>query len=109
MGHKKMWKILEEMGLPDHFACLLRNLYVAQKQHLEPDMKSWAGSNLGKKYIKAVFSYATYLTCMQSTLCEMHGWMNHKLESNAGRNINNLRCADNTTLMAENKEELKNS
>ena len=45
---------------------------------------------LGKKYIKAVYSYTTYFTCMQSTLCEMHGWMNHKLESNAGRNINKL-------------------
>ena len=45
---------------------------------------------------------------MQSTSCEMPGWMKHKLESRfAGRNINNLRYADDTTLMAESEEELK--
>ena len=44
---------------------------------------------------------------MQSTSCEMPGWMKHKLESIARRNINNLRYADDTTLMAESEEELK--
>ena len=63
---------------------------------------------LGKEYIKAVYCYPAYLTYMQSTSCEMPGWMNHKLESKiARRNINNLRYADDTTLMAESEEELK--
>ena len=52
-----------------------------KKQHLEPDMEQWAGSKLGKEYVKAVYSHLAYLTCMQSTSCEMPGWMKHKLES----------------------------
>ena len=44
-------------------------------------MKQWTGSNLGKEYIKAVYFHPAYLTYMQSTSCEMSGWMKHKLES----------------------------
>ena len=65
------------------------------------------GSKLGKKYKKAVYCHPVYLTYMQNTSCKMPGWMSYKLESRAGRNINNLRYADDTTLMAESKEELK--
>ena len=65
------------------------------------------GSNLGKEYIKAVYCHPAYLTYMQSTLCKMPGWMKHTRIKIAGRKINNLRYADNTTLMAESKEELK--
>ena len=52
-----------------------------KKLQLEPDMEQRTGSKLGKEYIKAVFCYPAYLTYMQRTLCEMLGWMNHKLES----------------------------
>ena len=52
-----------------------------KKQRLELDMKQRAGSNLGKEYIKAVYCHPAYLTYVQSTLCEMLGWMKHKLES----------------------------
>ena len=52
-----------------------------KKQQLEPDMEQQTGSILGKKYFKAVYCHPTYLTYMQSTLCEMAGWMKHKLES----------------------------
>ena len=48
------WKILEEMGIPDHLTCLLRNLYTVKKQQLEPDMEQ-TGSKLGKKCVKAVY------------------------------------------------------
>ena len=59
-------------------------------------------------YIKAVFCYPAYLTYMQSTSCEMPGWMRHNVESRfAWRNINNLRYADDTTIMEESEEELK--
>ena len=76
-----LWKILKEMGIPDHLTCLLRNLYAGQEQQFEPDMEQWTGSKLGKEYIKAVYYHLAYLTSMQSTSCEMSGWMNHKLES----------------------------
>ena len=92
------WKILKEMGIPDHLACLRRNLYVGQeatvrtehgtidwfqigKQQLELDMEQQTGSKLGKEYIKAVYCHPAYLTYMQNTSCEMLGWMKHKLES----------------------------
>ena len=52
-----------------------------KKQQLEPDMEHQTGSKLGKEYIKAVYCHPAYLTSMQSTSCEMLGWMNHKLES----------------------------
>ena len=52
-----------------------------KKQQLEPDMKQWAGSNLGKEYIKAVYCHFVYLTYMESTSWKMPGWMKHKLES----------------------------
>ena len=52
-----------------------------KKQQLEPDMKQRTGSKLGKEYVNAVYCYPVYVTYMQSTLCEMPGWMKHKLES----------------------------
>ena len=67
-------------------------------------MGQWTGSKLGKEYVKAVYCHPAYLTYMHSTSCEMPGWMKHKI---ARRNINNLRYADDTTLMAESEEELK--
>ena len=71
-------------------------------------MEQWTGSKLGKEYVKAVYCHLAYLTYMQSTSCEMPGWMKHKLEIRiARRNINNLRCTDDTTLVAESEEELK--
>ena len=69
------------MEIPDHITCLLRNLYVSQKQLLELDMEQQTGSKLGKEYVKVVYCHAAYLTYMQSTSCEMLGWMKHKLES----------------------------
>ena len=78
-----------------------------KKQQLELYTEQRNGSKLWKEYIKAVYCYPAYLPYMQSTSWEMPGWMKHKLESDAGRNINNLRYADDTTLMAESEEELK--
>ena len=59
---------------------------------------------LEKEYVKAVYCQPAYLTYMQSTSCEMLGWMKHKLESRFPGNINNLRYTDDTTLMAESEE-----
>ena len=70
-------------------------------------MEQWTGSKLGKEYIKAVYCHAAYLNSVQSTSCEMLGWRKHKLESRLPGEINNLRYADDTTLMAEREEDLK--
>ena len=51
-----------------------------KKQQLELDMDEWTGSRLGREYVKAVYCHPAYLTSMQSTSCEMLGWMKHKLE-----------------------------
>ena len=52
-----------------------------KKQQLEPDMEQQTGSKLGKEYVEAVYCHPAYLTYMQSTSCEIPGWMKHKLES----------------------------
>ena len=80
VDHNKLWKILKEMGIPDHLTFFLRNLY-AELKATEPDTKQQTGSKLGKEYIKAVYYHPAYLTSMQSTSCDMPGWMKHKLES----------------------------
>ena len=80
VDHNKMWKILKEMGIPD-LACLLRNLYAGQEATVKPDMGQHTGSKLGKEYVKALYCHPACLTYMQSTSCEMLGWVKHKLES----------------------------
>ena len=78
-----------------------------KKQWLEPDMEQWIGSKLGKEYIKAIYCHPAYLAYMQSTSWEMPGWMNHRLELRLPeKNNNNLRYADDTTLMEQSEEEL---
>ena len=78
------------------------------KQQLELDREQKTGSKSGKEYVKAVYCHPAYLIYMQSTSCKMPSWMKHKLESMiVRRNINNLRYADDTTLMAESREKLK--
>ena len=80
-----------------------------KKQQLGLDKEQQIGSKLGKEYVKAVYCYPAYLNYMQSTSCEMLGWKEYKLESRLpGEILNNLRYADDTTLMAESKEEPKN-
>ena len=67
VDHNKLWKILKEMGIPDHLTCLLRNLYAGQKVTVRLDMKQQTGSKLGKVYVKAVYCHPAYLTYMKST------------------------------------------
>ena len=78
-----------------------------RKQQLELDMEQQIGSKSGKEYVKAVYCHPACLTSMQSTSWETLGWRKHKLESRLPGEINNLRYADDITLMAESKEELK--
>ena len=80
VDHNKLWKILKEMGIPDHLTCLLRNLY-ADQEATEPNMEQQTGSKSRKEYFKALYCHSDYLTFMQRTSCNMLGWMKHKLES----------------------------
>ena len=75
--HNKLWKILKEMGIPDHLTCLLRNLYEGQEATVRTGHE--IGSKLGKEY-KSVCFHPVYLTYRQSISCEMPGWMDYKLE-----------------------------
>ena len=93
------------MGIPDHLICLLRNLYASQEAQLELDMEQQTSSKSAKEYIKAAYCHPAYLTYMQSTSCEMLGWMKHKLESRfLGININKLRYTNYTPLIAESED-----
>ena len=86
-----------------------------KKQQLELDMEQQTGSKSGKEYVKAVYCHPAYLTSMQSTSCEMPGWIKHKLESRLPGEISITSDTQMTPLwqkmaeelMAENEEELK--
>ena len=94
------------MGIPYQFTCLLRNLCTGQEATIRTEHGTSDGSKLGKEYVKAVYCHPAYLYAeyiMQNAgLDEAQGWI-----KTAGRNINNLKYKDDTTLMAESEEELK--
>ena len=66
VNHKKLWKIFQEMGIPDHLTFLFRNLYSGKEQPWDPDMEQQTSSKLGKEYVKAVCCHTAYLASMQS-------------------------------------------
>ena len=78
-----------------------------KKQQLEPNMEQQTGSKLGKEYVKAVYCHPAYLTYAEYIMWNAKLDEAHVGIKVAGKNINNLRYADDTTLMAEIKEELK--
>ena len=67
VDHNKLWKILKEMGIPDHLTYLMINLYAGQEATVELDMEQQTGSKQEKEYVKAVYCHPAYLTSMQST------------------------------------------
>ena len=71
VDHNKLWKILQEMEIPDHLTCLLRNLYAGQEATVRTGHEQQTDSKLGKEYLKAVYSHLAYLTYMQSTSYEV--------------------------------------
>ena len=107
MDHNKLWKILKEMGIPDHLTCLLRNLYADQEAtartgHGTDWFQIRKGAHQGCILSLYLFNlYAEYIM-RNAGLDEAQARI--KID---GRNINNLSYADDTTLMAERKEELK--
>ena len=108
MDHSKLWKVLKEMGIPDHLTCLLRNLCAGQEATVRTGHRTTDWFQIGKGVCQGcmlspcLFNlYAKYIM-QNARLDEAQGGI--KI---ARRNINNLRYADDTTLMTESKEELK--
>ena len=109
VNHHKLWTIFKEMGIPDHLTCLLRNLYAGQEATVRTEHGTTDWFQIGKGVRQGcilspcLFNlYAKYIM-RNAGLEEAQAGI--KI---AGRNINNLSYADDTTLMAESKEELKN-
>ena len=107
VDHNKLWETLQEMGIPDTLPASCQTCMQVKKQQLESDMEQQTGSKLGKEYVKTVYCHPAYLTYAEYIM-----WNARLDEAQAGikiarRNINNLRYADDTTLMAESEEELK--
>jgi len=108
VDHNKLWKILKEMGIPDHLTCLLRNLYAGQEATVRTGHGKTDWFQIGKGVHQGCIlspclfnSYAEYIM-RNAGLDEAQAGI--KI---AGRNINNLRYADDTTLIAESEEEPK--
>ena len=109
VDHNKLWKTLKEMGIPDHLTCLLRNPYAGQGATVRTGHGTTDWFQIGKGVCQGCI-----LSPCLFNFCAEYIMRNAGLEEtqtgikNAGRNINNLRYADDTTLMAESEEELKN-
>ena len=105
MDHNKLWKILQEMGIPDHLTCLLRNLYTCQ----EATVTTGHGMTDWFQIRKGVCQVCISSSCLFNFYAE-YIMKNVGLDDAeagikiAGRNINNLRYVDDTTLMAGSKE-----
>ena len=80
VDHNKVWKILQEMGIPGHLTCLLRNLYAGQEATVRTGHGTMDWFQIGKG-VKVVYCHHVYLTYMQTTSCEIPGLMKRKLES----------------------------
>ena len=108
MDHNKLWKILKEMGIPDHLTCLLKNLYVGQ----EAIVRTGHGTTDWFQIGKGVRQGCILSPCLFNFYAEYIMRNAGLEEAQAGikiarRNINNLKCADDTTLVAESEEDLK--
>ena len=108
MDHNKLWKILKEMGIPEHLTCLLRNLYAGQ----EATVRTGHGTTDWFQIAKGVCQGCILSSCLFNFYAE-YIMRNAGLEETlagikiSGRNISNLRYADDTTLIAESEEEPK--
>ena len=110
VDHNKLWKILKEMQIPDHLICLLKNLYAGQKATVRTGhgTTDWfqRGKGVRQSYVLSPCLFNFYAEYIMRNAGLEEAQAGIKI---AGRNINNLRYADNTTLMAESEEELKAS
>ena len=79
--HSKLWKVLKEMGIPDHFTCFLRNLYAGQEATVRTRNRKTDLFQIGEGVRQSCALTPCLLTYMTSSLCKMPGWMKYKLES----------------------------
>ena len=80
VGHNKLWKILQEMGIPDHLTCFLRNLYAGQEATGRTGHGTMDWFHIGKGVHQSRYCHPAYLTSMQSISCKTPDWMKHNLE-----------------------------
>ena len=108
VDHNKLWKILKEMGIPDHLTCLLRNLYAGQEATVRTGHGTTDWFQIGKGVRQGCISSLCLFNLHAEYIMRNAGLEEAQAGIKiAGRNINNLRYADDTTLMAESEEELK--
>ena len=106
VDHNKLWKILTKMGIPDHLTCLLRSLYASVPVRTGHGTTDWF--QIGKGVRQGCILSPCLFNFYAEYLLRNAGLEEAQAEIKiAGRNINNLRYADDTTLMAESEEELK--
>ena len=108
MDHNKLWKILKETGIPDHLTCLLRNLYAGQEATVRTRHGTTDWLQIGKGVRQGCILSPCLLNIHAEYITRNAGVEEAQAGNKiAGRNINNLRYADDTTFMAESEEELK--
>ena len=108
VDHNKLWKILKEMGIPDHLTCLLRNLYAGQEATVSTAHGTTDWSQLGKGLHQGCVLSPCFFNLHTEYIMRNAGLEEAQAGIKiAGRNINNLRYADDTTLMAKSEEEIK--
>ena len=108
VDHNKLWKILQEMGIPDHLICLLRNLYAGQEATVRTGHGTTNWFQIGKRVLQGCILSPSLFNLHADCIMRNTGLDEAQAGiKTTGRNINNLRYADDTTLMAESKKELK--
>ena len=108
VDHNKLWKILKETGIPDHLTCLLKSLYAGQEATVRTGHGTTDWFQIGKGVCQGCMLSTCFFNLYAEYIMRNAGLDEAQAGINiAGRNINNLRYADNTTLMAENEKELK--
>ena len=108
VDHNKLWKILKEMGIPDHLTCLLRNLYTGQEATVKTGHGTTDWFQIGKRVCQGCILSACLFKLYAKYIMRNAGLEEAQPGIKiTGRNINNLRYADDTTLMAESEEALK--
>ena len=105
MSHNKLWNIVKELGIPDHLTCLLRNLYAGQEATVRTRHGTMYWCQIGKGACQGFILSSCLFNLYADYIMQNAGLDEAQVGIKiAGRNVNNLRCANNTALMAESEE-----